>query len=184
MSQKPVSLVPLQCVKCQAPIRANVDEVAWVCEQCGQGLLLASTPSGNISTAKIEVFFSSAVQQGKPGYPFWVTSGTVNITRRDTYRGNEGKAAQAFWSAPRLFYVAAWAASLDDLVGTGVRRLYEPVPMQAGSQVPFLPVVTLPSDLRPLCEFMVMSVEAARSDYLKHVEFDIKLLTPQLWILA
>jgi hypothetical protein len=183
MNQKPVRLVPLQCVKCQAPVRANVDEVAWVCEQCGQGLLLAQTTAENISTVEIEVFFSNALPQGKPGYPFWVTSGTVNIARRDTYRGNEGKAAQAFWSAPRLFYVSAWAASLDDLVANGVRRLYEPVPMQAGSRTAFLPVVTLPADLRPLCEFMVMSVEAARSDYLKHVDFDIKLLPPQLWIL-
>ena len=40
MSQKPVELVPLLCVRCQAPVPARPGEVAWVCEQCGQGLVL------------------------------------------------------------------------------------------------------------------------------------------------
>jgi len=35
-----VELVPLKCVRCGTFVQAAADEVAWVCHQCGQGLLL------------------------------------------------------------------------------------------------------------------------------------------------
>jgi hypothetical protein len=38
--------------------------------------------------------------------------------------------------------------------------------------------------MRALAEFMIVSIEADRTDALKTVNFDLKLATPQLWILA
>ena len=37
---RPIELVPLACPKCGTAIRADVDEVAWACTQCGQGVAL------------------------------------------------------------------------------------------------------------------------------------------------
>lgn len=183
MTEKPVQLIPLLCVKCQAPVPANPDEVAWVCEQCGEGLALDETPSGNTAARAQDIFFSSGIPQGKPGRPFWVSSGTVTILRREVYKGNESRAAQAFWSTPRLFYIPGWAAKLEEIVSTGVQLLAAPVAMQSGPRAPFLPVVTLPADMKALAEFMVMSIEAGRRDALKRVEFELALQPPQLWIL-
>lgn len=183
MSQKPVRLVPLLCARCRAPVPAQVDEVAWVCETCGQGLELDETPDGSNATVPLDVFFSAAIGQGQAGRPFWVTSGKVTITQRETYKGNEARQAEEFWAQPRLFYIPAWAAALDEIVATGVELLQNPLGMQAGSRTAFRPVVAHPTDLRALAEFMVMSVEAGRKDMLKRVEFTIDLQPPQLWVL-
>jgi hypothetical protein len=183
MSQKPVALIPLLCVKCQAPIPARPDEVAWVCPQCGQGLVLDPTPEGKTAACVQEIFFSSAIAQGSPGRPYWVSSGMVNMTKRETYKGNESRKAQEFWSTAHLFYIPGWAASIEDIVSSGVQLIKTPIAMQSGSPTPFLPVVTLPADMKALAEFMVMSIEAARHDMLKRLEFDLTLAPPQLWIL-
>lgn len=183
MTQKPVRLVPLLCVKCQAPVTAQPDEVAWVCERCGQGLVLDDTPEGSSAAKALDIFFSAAIPPGQPGHPFWVSSGKVEITRRETYKGNESGRAAEFWSTARLFYIPAWAASLDQVVSTGVELLQNPVAMQPGPAMPFLPVVTLPTDLRALAEFMVMTIEAGRKDALKRVEFQVDLQPAQLWVL-
>ena len=45
--------------------------------------------------------------------------------------------------------------------------------MQAGSPVPFLPVVTLPGDMQALAEFMIVTIEAERRDALKRVDFTV-----------
>lgn len=178
-AQDLVRLIPLSCVKCQAPIPAQPDEVAWVCQQCGQGLLI----DGQKGAIPLDIFFSNRLQPGLSGRPFWVSNGKVAIQRRETYSGDEVRAAQQFWAAPRLFLIPAWAASLDEVVSIGVSLLKNPEPMQRGSPAPFLPVVTLPVDLQALAEFMILSIEAERRDALKKVDFKVTLDSPQLWIL-
>lgn len=183
MKLKNVELIPLLCVKCQAPVPAKVGEVAWVCEQCGQGLLLNSAPAGKNALRAYDFLYSAAIRPGQAGRPFWVSAGKVAITRRETYKGNEIGGAQAFWAAPRLFFIPGWEAALEDVVSNGVELLKNPFTLQKGSPTPFSPVVTLPEDMRALAEFMVMSIEAGRNDALKHVEFDLQLAEAQLWIL-
>lgn len=187
MSQAQIRLVPLLCVKCRAPIPAQPEEVAWACEQCGQGLLLDPTPKpgpNESATRALDLFFSNAVKSGQKGRPFWVSQGQVSITRRETYKGDEGRASRDFWAATRLFFIPAWEASLDEIVQMGVALLRTPARMEQGSRVPFLPVVTPPGDVRALAEFMIVSIEADRQDAMKTINFDLKLATPQLWILA
>lgn len=182
MTQSPIRLVPLLCVKCRAPIQAQVDEIAWVCEQCGQGQRLESSGKQG-ATCALDVFFSQAIQQGQKGRPFWVSRGQVTITQRITYQGNEERAAANYWAKPRLFFVPAWETSLDEVIRTGIVLLNSPVRMDIGSPGPFLPVVTPIEDIRSLAEFMVMSIEADRRDALKTVDFSLSLEPAQLWIL-
>ncbi len=184
MSQKPVQLIPLLCCKCRYPVNAQVNEVAWVCEQCGQGLLLDDTPEpGTGATNPLDIFFSSAIPQGKNGRPYWVASGKVEIQQRLTYKGNAQNDAARFWSVPRLFYVPAWEAPLEEVIAGGVYMLKSPTAMEPGSRTPFLPVVSLPEDMHALAEFLVVSIEAERSDAMKRIDFSLRLEPPQLWIL-
>ena len=178
-SQDLVRLIPLLCARCQAPIPAHPDEVAWVCQQCGQGLLI----DGQTGARLQDFFFSDRLQPGLTGRPFWVSNGRVVIQRRETYHGDEGRAANQFWSAPRLFYIPAWAATLDEIVSTGVDLLKNPAALQAGSPAPFLPVVTLPVDIQAVAEFMILSIEAERRDALKRFDFQATLEPPHLWVL-
>jgi hypothetical protein len=180
MSQKPVKLIPLLCVRCQAPVLAQPDEVAWQCEQCGQGLILDDLAGCRPQ----DLFFSAAVPQGKKGRPFWVAPGQVTISARQTYKGDESGGARQFWASPRLFYIPAWQTALEEVISTGVYLLRNPERMQAGSPVPFLPVVTLPGDMQALAEFMIVTIEAERKDALRRIDFNLKLDPPQLWVLG
>lgn len=182
----PVRLVPLVCVKCQAPVPAEPAEVAWVCEQCSQGLLLNLNPgsgAGETAVRALDVFFAQDIQPGLRGRPFWVTQGRVALTERATYKGDEGRAAQAFWSGPRLFYIPAWEATLDEIIEMGVWLMKNSPSMTPGTRTPFLPVVTPPEDVRALAEFIVVNIEAERRDYLKTLRFNLEFEPPQLWVL-
>ena len=71
MSDAAVRLIPIQCPRCQTPVPAQVDEVAWVCGQCNQGMLL----SEEFGVQALDVFFSAAIPAGGQGKPFWVSRG-------------------------------------------------------------------------------------------------------------
>jgi hypothetical protein len=174
-----VRLIPLQCSKCQTAVPGQPGEVAWVCAACGQALLLDEEKG----VRPIDAFFSQQIAPNQPGKPYWVALGTVSGLNRQTYRGDESRVMAAFWSAPRLFYVPAWKLAVEDVVRAGVQMLTSPVSMQAGGRAAFYPVTVSPKDLQPLAEFMVMSVEAARKDYLKEINFSIRLEAAQLWVL-
>ncbi|RPJ44384.1 MAG: hypothetical protein EHM21_10285 [Chloroflexi bacterium] len=182
----PIRLVPLTCLKCQSPIAASPEEIAWVCGQCGQGNLLDALPvpgPKESTTRPLDIFFSNASKQGQKGRPFWVARGQVTVTNRQSYKGDEGRAARDFWSAPRLFYVPAWETSIDEIVTLGVYLLRNPQSLSPGAAVPFLPVVTPPGDFRSYVEFMIVSIEADRRDALKSITYDLNLEPLQLWIL-
>ncbi len=182
----PIRLIPLVCIKCQAPIPAAPAEVAWVCEQCGQGLqinLIAGSGDNETAASALDVFFSKDIQLGSRGRPYWVTRARVTITERTTYKGDEGRAAQEYWSVPRLFYIPAWETTLDEIIAVGGMLLKQSPAMVSGARMPFLPVVTPPGDIRALAEFIIVSVEAERRDYLKTIRFNLEFETPQLWVL-
>lgn len=175
-----VKLIPLQCPKCRAPVPARPDEVAWVCEQCGQGMIIDSTQGAR----PLSVFFSCTIPAGKKGRPFWVSRGQVDFTARETYKGDEGRAAREFWAEPRLFFIPAWECSLEDIISAGTYLLKKPEAMEPGNPVPFLPVVASPGDVRAFSEFLIFSIEAERRDALKTVHFNLQMDPPQLWVLA
>jgi hypothetical protein len=179
--ETPVQLVPLVCPRCANFLPAQPGEVAWVCDQCGQGLLLGGSP---LALRPLDVFCSASVRHGQRGRPFWVMPGRVSITSRTTYKGDESRAAREFWAAPRLFFVPAWECALEELLSFGAALLKKPEPMAAGSPVPFLPVVTPPEDVQALAEFLVISLEAERRDAMKELKFDVTLDPPQLWVLS
>lgn len=176
---QPVRLIPLLCPHCQTPIPAQPDEVAWVCTNCQKGLLLDESQGA----VPLNIFFHAGLSAGKTGAPFWVTRGRVVFQQRETYRGNEEKAMQAFWAEPRLFAIPAYALPLEEAIALGVKFLQQPLKMEAGKPAPFLPMVVSPQDVHPLAEFIVMSIEAERKDALRRLTFTLSLEPLQCWIL-
>jgi hypothetical protein len=179
LTNLPVQLILLQCPKCQTAVATQPGEVAWVCETCGQGLLLDEVLGAKL----IDVFFSAQIPINQSGRPYWVSLGTVSAMIRETYKGDERKAMTEYWSNGRLFFIPAWNLAVEQVVNEGVRLLSQPVTMNPGGRTRFNPVTVTPRDVQALAEFMVMSVEAARKDALRHLDFIIKLEPPQLWIL-
>jgi predicted RNA-binding Zn-ribbon protein involved in translation (DUF1610 family) len=179
MTQMPV-LLPLQCIKCQTAIQAEPEEVAWLCANCGQGLLLDEKQASGL--AALDIYFATGIQSGQRGRPFWVAQGLVSI-QRQTYSGDEGRQAQEFWKTPRTFFVPAFACSLDELIGLGMRLLKQPVTMMHAQPAAFLPVTLLLDDVRPMAEFIIMGIEAERRDMMKSAALQLSLAKPALWVL-
>ena len=174
----PVRLLPMLCSRCQNPLPAKVDEVAWVCAQCGQGLLLDAAKG----LTPLEVHYSANIPTGKQGSPYWVAQGQAALQRK-TYQGDKSGDMLSFWAQPHLFFVPAVTLPLEQVVEVGMRLLRQPPALVAGPAVPFLPVTVAPDDVRALAEFVVFGVEAERKDALKELSINLNLATPELWVL-
>lgn len=172
-----VQLLPMYCVRCRAPLPAKPDETAWVCLQCGQGNLL----SDETGLAPVEIHYAVA-EPGARGRPFWVVEGAIQISRK-TFNGDQSREMAAFWSSPRRFFIPAFALPANELTQLGAKMLTRPPELAPGSPFSFEPVTILPNDLQPLAEFIVLEVEAARSDKLRQLDFTLTLGEPELWAL-
>ena len=177
---KPVELVPLVCLQCSTPIAADVEEVAWVCPQCGKGMLL-DLQKGLLP---LQVNYASTISPDAAGKPFWVAMGRVTL-QRETFGffGDQDSEAAQFWGDLRQFFIPAFACTLEEMIEYGTRLLRQPPELQPGSPARF-EAVTLPSeDIHLFAEFIVMAIEAERSDKARLIDFNVQLHDPVLWIL-
>jgi hypothetical protein len=183
-----VELVPLKCLRCGIYVPAEEDEVAWVCQQCGQGMQLTAT-----GLAALTVNWAAAREQAEAiqWRPFWVFTGTVNMLRRETYSGgvlsalsNLIDSPEKLWSASRRLYVPAFPASLEQIETLGADLTRKQVALTPGPAAGAVSDCTLfPDDARQAVEFVVLTIEADRKDKLREVDFKLDLGEPELWIL-
>jgi hypothetical protein len=175
-----INLIPLVCPRCNTSIPADVNEVAWVCAQCGQGLLLDEEKGLGL----IEVNYAAGIPPNGLGKPYWVSDGQVTLSRQ-SYSGGKRETDEAgqFWSGPRRFFIPAFELSLENLLSDATNRLVTPPNLQPGPAARFQPVILSSRNILPTAEFIVMAIEAARKDKLKKVDFSLELSAPVLWIL-
>ena len=178
MSPAAVELIPMLCLHCQQPVPAQPDEVVWVCQTCGQGMVL----SDDHGLLQQIIHFSAGIPANTQGKPVWVVSGAVTL-QRETFSGDNSRDMQQFWSQPRWFFIPAYNLTLDQLVDAGLRFLKQPLLLQeSGTPASFLPVTVHPEDIQPLAEFIILAVEAERRDQLQKISFTLQLGQPELWI--
>ena len=175
----PVELIPLKCIRCDTPILAGLDEVAWACRQCGHAQQI-----GENGLTTLEIHYAKGIQPPQKGRPFWVCEGRVDLERQ-TYSGlgKKTKDAEQFWSQPRKFFVPAFAYPLEEFTRLGVDWLQQIPVLSSGLSVEFEPVTVAAKDIQAWVEFLVLALEAERKDKVKSVRFNIQLGEPQLWIL-
>lgn len=175
-----VELYPLNCIRCDLPIPAAVEEVAWICRQCGAGMAL--TDAGELIPC--EIYFSAALSPQQKGKPFWVAEGKVRLNRQSyNVVGKSDREAEVFWSQPRLFFIPAYACDLEEMLRVGTQLLTHPPALNPGTPTDFLPITHSAADFRPFAEFLIIALEAARKDKVKEVRFELELQPPVLWIL-
>jgi hypothetical protein len=174
----PVVLIPLRCLRCETPVPAQPEEVAWRCSQCGQGLLLDESKG----LVPLEIHCSADILPNRVGKPFWVAEGQVTV-QRDTYSGDKSADAQRFWGGKKLFIIPAFAGTLESLLSLSMQFLQQPPELQPGPDASFEPVTLSPADLTAAAEYLVMAIEAGRKDSLKVVSVGVSLSAPSLWVL-
>jgi len=177
----PVKLIPLKCVRCATPVPASPGQVAWVCEQCGQGLLLDEDQG----LSPLDIHYNAGHPQGKTGNPYWVARGMVSV-RRETHESffDRDRESAEFWSKPHQFFVPGFDCNLDRSIQLGISLLRNPPLLRPGSSFPSSPVTLSREDVMPLAEFIVMAIEAERKDNIKTISFSLDLSEPVLWILT
>jgi hypothetical protein len=174
-----VELVLLKCPQCSTPVPAEEDEVAWVCATCGTGLLL--TEDG-LARQTVQWAAPPAGQRAARWLPFWVFSGTVRFHQRLNHGGNP--APDDLWLAPRRLFVPAFACPLAQLQALGgdlTRR--QPALQAAPPAGPLQGCTVLPEDAGRAAEFVVVSIEAARKDKLRSIQFSLDVAPAELWLL-
>lgn len=175
-----IALKLLKCPQCSTPVPAEEDEVAWVCATCGAGLQL--TDDG---LAPLPVHWAVA----RPGAhvdrwrPFWTFPGAVQFQQRVSYSGH--MEPEALWSNNALrFFVPAYNCPLAQLLSLGGDLTRRQPALQAGPVPGALTGCNfLPDDARRVAQFVVLTIEAARPDKLRSVQFDLRLAAPELWLL-
>jgi hypothetical protein len=169
----------MKCVRCGTLVQAQEEEVAWLCAQCGQGLLL--TPEG---LAPLTVHWAAV--RGEPGayrwLPFWALPGTVRFGRREAF--NSRREPDPIWREPKRFYVPAYPLSLEDMQRWGAHLTRWQAQMQTGPAAgPVANCTLFPDDARQAAEFIVLTIEAEQKDKLREVTFSLELGEPELWML-
>ena len=177
---RPVELVPLVCIKCGTAIPSAVEEVAWACAQCSQGMFLDETHG----LEALDIHYAADIAQNGTGKPYWVADGQVTMDRETyDYAGKYGEVAEQFWSQSQRFFVPAFQAPLESLLKVAKEMLLNPPRLKSGSATPFEAVTLYRDDVLAAAEFIVIAIEARREDKIKRIDFELKLSKPVLWIL-
>jgi hypothetical protein len=173
-----VTLLLLKCPQCSTPVLAEEDEVAWVCATCGAGLQLADA---GLSPLVVRWAAPRPGQRADSGRPFWVFPGSAHFSSRLSFSGHTEP--EALWNNPVRFFVAAFACPLAQLQNLGADLTRRQPAITAAPAGALKGCTFLPEDARRAAEFVVLTIEAARPDKLRLVQFTLQLGAPELWVL-
>lgn len=178
-----MKLIALLCPVCGQRLVPDADEAVVI--SCGNCATAVSLTDQGIATANVQYAAPSDDTAGH-WLPLWQFNATVNFTQRDTQGGSSSarEAAARFWAEPRRLYVPAWSLPVSRARKLGAslvqaQPVFRAVDRPQGAQLQTAVVNT--DDALKLLEFVILSLEAQRDDWLKAVEFTIDAGPPQLW---
>jgi len=179
-----MKLLALRCPACNHPLTPENDHIVVACEGCH-----AAVHIGDEGLSQMPVHYAApqGAAQVSRWLPFWVFRGRVHINRRETQRGGSGREeAERLWGEPRDLYVPAWELSLRTAQDLGSRMIQEQPVYESVSppaEVRLAAVTLTPQDAHKMLEFIVLAIEARRSDWLKSLDFHLEVGEPALWAL-
>lgn len=161
---------------------------ALACPQCHAHMTLDNESGLNL----IDVSYatpSSGQRNIKSWEPIWVFYGSVDMSGRIARKANRKSAhgAEQLWEQPRNLFVPAGNISEDQLREEGMRLIEsqpELIPLETESPPdahPFAVAILSAQDAHELLDFLVLGLEAKRSDILKKIKFSIDVHPPTLW---
>ena len=181
-----MKLLLLRCPQCQSPLEPEHLDVVVGCKQC-----LTAVAVDEAGVRLVRVSYAATrrdLDEVGQWVPFWVFNGRIHITKRDTQGGSSSaqRDAEQFWGSHRRLYVPAWdlpmplAREIGQTFTQGQTHLQAiPQPNEAY----LVSAVVTPEDALKLLEFIVLSIEAQRDDWLKKLQFHIEADAPELWAL-
>lgn len=178
-----MKLLALRCPHCDTWLQPGLHDVVLLCPTCATAVALHDQ---GVQAAPLTYGIPTTTEFA--WYPFWLFQGQVVIRRRQTQGGSraDADAAQQFWREPRRLYVPAWELTVHDARELGARLARQQLLYQVGDkpeQAAMQPATVDPTDARKLLEFIILTIEAQRNDWLRDLQFDVQAAAPQLWAL-
>lgn len=178
-----MKLIALRCPQCQEKLAPRSNEaVVLFCGSCHTAVSLSQQ-----GLTKLNVQYVAPNSQTVDEWlPFWVFHGRVNIQKRETQSGNKQAQAQSqqLWQQVQRLYAPAWELPTSQARELGSQLVQSQPAFQFASQAPQANIVEAtiaPEDALKLLDFIVMSIEAERQDWLRDLKFAIETDKHELW---
>jgi hypothetical protein len=152
-----------------------------VCANCGAAVSIREQ-----GLSLLDVYYVASSEEKADRWPFWRFPGQVWLDKRETQGGDRSgaKHAKEFWSTPRQFYLPAWELEWKEAKRLGMELLAEQPRFQTTDMVGdgrFRSATVAPEDAEKLLRLVVLSIEAARGDWLEDISFRLQLDAAELW---
>ncbi|HCA42227.1 MAG TPA: hypothetical protein DEP28_03125 [Bacteroidetes bacterium] len=168
-------LVAVKCKNCDSGLVVEVNDNITYCTSCGSGFEIID---GEL--IPIEINFASPAMRGngEPVYrPFWLLKTTVTILERNA-SGNFFKnlfgSNNPTGSGSVMFYIPAFYCSLDNMkVLAQEFTMKNPVASPQKFNTKLVGFAYGKEDAKKLAEFVLISMEAEKSDMMKTFKYNI-----------
>ncbi len=178
-----MKLLALRCPVCAQPLLPEEDET--IVMSCGRCYTAVSINDHGINPTDIQ-FAAPTTDEISDWLPFWIFNARVNLSERETQGGKKSirEAAAHFWATSRRLYVPAWEIPLAQAREIGsmlVKKQPQFQPIDPLPETTIKPATVTSEDALKLLEFVVLSLEAERADWLKSIRFNIEVTKTMLW---
>ena len=183
-----MKLLRMLCPRCNQRLAPNHMDRVLACPNCHAHMTL-DNQSG---LALIDVSYATP-SSGRPNIkswePIWVFHGRVDMSGRIARKANRKSAhgAKQLWEQPRNLFVPAGNISEDQLREEGMRLIEsQPDLIPLETERPpddhlFAAAILSATDAQELIDFLILGLEAKRSDILKTIKFSVDVDPPTLW---
>lgn len=177
-----MKLLLLRCPKCSEALKPAADEVVAVCGNCFEATELSAA-----GLQPLTIHYAQPTQEKvAQWFPVWVFTGWVNLLSRESQSRHKAAEAEAkkTWEGQRRFFVPAWETEFHKVYNLSQEWLQKQPTLTAVSRpkdAQLAPVKWAAGDAQKLLDFVVLSTEANRPDYLKTIQFDIHIEQTELW---
>ncbi len=174
-------MIQLSCESCGSLLDSEENEIAFVCQNCGQGYLI---DEGHLR--KIDVMFASPSLE-EPGreirfYPFWLLSARVNIANRSSKGAILGMSSSDRGIQTFDFYIPAFELPLESLrpLALALTRSNMQLDLAEGEGKALRDCVRSEEFAKGLADFIFLSMEAEKSDKMRSIDYDIEFQESRL----
>jgi hypothetical protein len=179
-----MQLLALKCPTCGQKLTPQSNETVVV--SCMNCLTAVSLHQAAITAIPIQYAAPTARGEVETWLPMWVYNGRVALTRRQSQSGSKGadKEAQALWGGVQRLYAPAWQEPVSQAREIGSQFILKQPALQATTPEAGMTLrdatITQEDGLK-LLDFIVLTIEANRKDWLKDLQFEIQTSGSELW---
>ncbi|MBE2222933.1 MAG: hypothetical protein IAF02_15415 [Anaerolineae bacterium] len=178
-----MQLIALKCPTCGQNLKPQSNEAVVV--SCGGCKTAVSLHQSGLKAINVQ-YAASSSNKVEAWLPLWVFTGKVNIKRRESQGGSKGadKDAAKLWSSVQRLFVPAWQEPVQQARAIGSQfvvrqpafKMSEPTDDMLMTEA-----TVTPEDGLKLLDFIVLSLEADRKDWLEDLQFEIQTTGHELW---